>query len=267
MTQKIEVKGLSKVFEDKRKMVEVLREINFSVESGEFVSIVGPSGCGKSTLLNILAGLIEPTKGEASVHGDKAALGYIIQQDALLPWRTVLSNAMVSFEVGARKGTGRESHGKNVELARKWLSKVGLQGFEDYYPYEISGGMRKRATLVRTLVYRPEVILMDEPFTGVDAQTKIVLEDELLRLWQENRMTVLFVTHDLGEAILLADRVFLMSARPGIIKGIYEVNISRPRTFSEVQNSPEFTKIYHDIWSSLEEEVKVALSLEESTKK
>lgn len=231
-----------------------LDDVSLSVEPGEFCTIVGPSGCGKSTILNLLAGLSRQTLGDVlyeghPVQGVNTAAGYITQDDNLLPWRTLESNVELPLEL---RGVPKADRRARV---RDLLKLVGLTGFEHHYPNELSGGMRKRASIVRTLSYESSVILMDEPFGPLDAQTRVILQDELLKLWSATHRTILFVTHDLVEAIALSDRVIVMSAAPGKVKQAYEIDISRPRDVFRIHQAPRFPQIYDAIWGSLREEI------------
>lgn len=236
-------------------IVAALEKTNLEVRSGEFVTIVGPSGCGKSTLLNLISGLNAPTAGTLRyggevVKGVNRNIGYITQQDNLMPWRTLRDNVAFPLEIA---GVGRAERYARSNL---WLERVGLNGFADAYPHELSGGMRQRANIVRTLVYEPEVLLMDEPFGPLDAQTRLLLQDDLLDLWQSTRKTVIFVTHDLTEAIALADRVVLMSARPGRIVRVDTVDIPRPRDIFHIHDNDRFRYLYDQIWRELEVQVR-----------
>jgi NitT/TauT family transport system ATP-binding protein len=234
----------------------VLRDISLSVPEGRFVAIVGPSGCGKSTLLNITAGLLTPSVGRVDVFGERlsgvnAHAAYLFQQDALLPWRTVLDNVMLGLVFRHVPRATAEAE------ARRWIQRVGLAGFEDRFPHQLSGGMRKRVAIAQSWIVDPRILLMDEPFGALDVQTRQNMETELLDLWQESRKSVLFITHDLEEAIALADQVVVMSAGPAArIKGIYEVDLPRPRDVAEIRLNPEFTGLYRRIWADLRDEVK-----------
>ncbi len=229
--------------------------VTFEVHPAEFVSIVGPSGCGKSTLLNLVAGLQAPTTGQIAFHGVPQRgiarhASYLFQVDALLPWKTVRDNIALGLEFRGRPRA--EAHAR----AQEWVRRVGLSGFEDRYPYQLSGGMRKRVGLAQSLVVEPELLLMDEPFTALDVQTRVLMENELLGLWSEFRKTVLFVTHDLEEAIAMADRVVLLTAGPAArLKGEYPIDLPRPRNVAEIRFQPAFARIYERIWGDLKEEV------------
>ena len=239
-----------------------LRDVSLEVEPGQFISLVGASGCGKTTLLRIVDGLIAPSRGEIRVDGEPVTRpgpdrGFVFQQDALFPWRTVLDNVIFGLEVQGRpKREARERADVLVRL-------VGLAGFEQHFPHELSGGMRQRANLARALTIDPDVLLMDEPFAALDAQTREIMQSELLRIWRSNRKTVLFVTHQIDEAVYLADRVVVMTSRPGQIKAILDVDIPRPRDLS-VKRTPRFLELVDAIWKMIEEEVKAALSMTES---
>lgn len=249
----IEIKGLQKVFSgegDKR--VEALAKIDFTIADNEFVSIVGPSGCGKSTLMEIAGGLAEPTDGEiliddARVNGPHPAVGIVFQQESTFPWRSVLEN--VEFGLEMRRVSKKERR----ERAHELIDLVGLQGFKDRYPGDLSGGMRQRVAIARTLVMNPRVLLMDEPFGALDEQTRLILGDELLRIWSQTKATVLFITHSIEEAALLSDRVIIMSARLGRIRKVVPVGLERPRD-STVVSTPEFGHITGEIWETLREE-------------
>jgi len=253
MSNKLETHRLFKSFVRGNEELEVLHDINLSVEEGEFVSFVGASGCGKTTLLRVIHGLIPPTKGNVSVGGNvvdgpTSERGFVLQQDSLLPWRTVLRNVTFGLEVQNKEGKEAEAR------ARELLHLVGLDGFESHYPLEISGGMRQRVNLARALAVDPEVLLMDEPFAALDAQTREVMQGELLRIWEQRRKTVLFVTHQIDEAVYLSDRVIVFSARPGRVRKDLKIDLPRPRPLS-IKRSPEFLELVDAIWSLIEEEV------------
>ncbi len=233
----------------------VASDISLDVAEGTFVAIVGPSGCGKSTLLNAAAGLLFPAEGRVRVFGEPLAginthAAYLFQQDALLPWRTVLDNVMLGLAF--RRVPRRDA----AAQARQWIRRVGLGGFEYRFPHQLSGGMRKRAAVAQSWIVDPRILLMDEPFSALDVQTRQNMETELLGIWQESRKTVLFVTHDLEEAIALADRVVVLSAGPARIKGVYDVDLPRPRDVAEVRLNPGFNALYRRIWDDLRTEVK-----------
>jgi len=229
-----------------------LSNVNIEVPHGQFVSIVGPSGCGKTTLLNLVAGLFnEPHSGKVLVLGESPRLSnpniaYMFARDCLLPWRTALQNAIYGMEV-----RGIPAHEAKTK-ARAILSSVGLEGFEDALPKALSHGMRQRVALARTFALDSPLLLMDEPFGALDAQTKIVLADVLMSLWQAEKRTVLFITHDLAEAIALSDRVIVISARPGRILKDVQIDLERPRSSRSLQHSPRFHELYTELWNSLE---------------
>jgi NitT/TauT family transport system ATP-binding protein len=231
-----------------------LEGISLRVAEGEFVSIVGPSGCGKSTILNLVAGLLAPTAGEVTVFGRPVRglnrqVGYVTQDDNLLPWRTTLANVALPLEFRRLPSDHRRAR------AAALVAQVGLRGFEHHYPHELSGGMRKRASIARTLAYDPGVLLMDEPFGPLDAQTRVILQDQLLRMWEGSGRTVVFVTHDLVEAVALSDRVIVMTRAPGRFKREVVVDIPRPRDVFHIHGHPRFPLLYETIWQELREEL------------
>ncbi len=230
-------------------------DVSLTVGAGEFVSVVGPTGCGKSTLLNLGAGLLAPSTGSVNVFGAplvgiNARAGYMFQAESLMPWRTALGNVMAGLEFrGVAPAAARD-------LAQDWLRRVGLGGFGDRYPHQMSGGMRKRASLAQTLVLDPDIILMDEPFSALDIQTRQLMENELLDLWQSKKKAVLFITHDLDEAIALSDRVVVLSAGPASHPiGEFVVDLERPRDVAEVRTTPRFIALHQAIWAVLRDEV------------
>lgn len=234
---------------------KAVRPTSLDVNDGEFVAIVGPTGCGKSTLLNVAAGLLRPSQGSVSIfseplHGLNGKAGYLFQQDALMPWKTALDNVAISLEV---KGVRRK---EALQEAQEWLGKIGLARFGDRYPHQLSGGQRKRVGLAQVLVRQPKILLMDEPFGPLDAQTRQIMGALLLGLWAEDRKAVLFVTHDLEEAIALSDRVVIMSAGPEArIIGNFPVPLARPRDAAEIRLDPAFHAIHRAIWNELRAEV------------
>jgi NitT/TauT family transport system ATP-binding protein len=234
-----------------------LRDLDLAVQDGEFCAVVGPTGCGKSTMLALISGLEPPSEGEVRVRdqivrGVGRDVGYVFQVDAVFPWKSVLDNVAT----GPRF---RGAHRRDAEeRARDWIKRVGLAGFERYYPHQLSGGMRKRAALAQTLINEPRILLMDEPFSALDVQTRTLMENELLQLWSATRASVVFVTHDLEEAIALADRVVVITAGPGTVKGVYRVDLPRPRNVAEIRFQPEFSRIYQEIWNDLRDEVLVS---------
>lgn len=234
---------------------DAVAESNLEVAENEFVAIVGPTGCGKSTLLNAVAGLLVPASGTVEISGQRLQglnrkAGYLFQQDALMPWKTVLDNVAIGLEIaGTPKAQAREQ-------AREWLARVGLASFGDRYPHMLSGGQRKRVGLAQVLIRNPKYLLMDEPFGPLDAQTRVIMGDLLLDLWSQDRKAVMFVTHDLEEAIALADRVVIMSAGPRArIMAEYKIPLARPREISEIRLDDKFHEIHREIWSALKEEV------------
>jgi NitT/TauT family transport system ATP-binding protein len=234
-----------------------LEEVSFNVADGEFVSLVGPSGCGKSTCLNIIAGLTGTSAGEVWYRGEQVSgintkVGYITQDDNLFPWRTLQAN--VEFALEVRGVSKRERRQRALEQ----IESVGLRGFENHYPHQLSGGMRKRAGIVRTLVYDSPVVLMDEPFGPLDAQTRVILQDELLKLWEKSRPSVLFVTHDLVEAIAMSDRIIVFTSRPGQIKSIYDVDLPRPRDVFRIHEVPGFAELHDALWRDIRAEIEAA---------
>jgi NitT/TauT family transport system ATP-binding protein len=230
-------------------------DISLAVPSGSFLAIVGPSGCGKSTLLNVAAGLLAPAEGgirvfDAPLSGINREAAYLFQQDALLPWRSVIDNVRLGLDFrGVPAAEARER-------ARRFIARVGLTGFEDRFPHQLSGGMRKRVAIAQSWIVDPRILLMDEPFAALDVQTRQNMENELLELWQESGKTVLFITHDLEEAIALADRVVVLTASPARVKGVYDVSLPRPRDVVEIRLNPDFTALYRRIWADLRDEVK-----------
>jgi NitT/TauT family transport system ATP-binding protein len=230
-----------------------VRDVSLTVGAGEFVSVVGPTGCGKSTLLNVAAGLLVPSAGAVRVFGEPLAginrrAGYMFQSDSLMPWRSARANVAAGLQFrGASDATAQ---------ADAWLKRVGLGAFGDRYPHQLSGGMRKRVSLAQTLVLDPDIILMDEPFSALDIQTRQLMENELLALWAEKRKAVLFITHDLDEAIALSDRVVVLSAGPASHPiGEFAVDLKRPRDVAEVRTTPRFIELHQAIWAVLREEV------------
>jgi NitT/TauT family transport system ATP-binding protein len=253
--QMLSLKGISKRFLARERVIKAIEELSLDVARGEFVTIVGPSGCGKSTILNIVSGLMPPTEGTVElegrpVRGVTREVGYVTQQHNLMPWRTLIDN--VSFPLQVAGVAKSERYDRAVEL----IKMVGLTGFERSYPHELSGGMRQRANIIRTLIYAPKVMLMDEPFGPLDAQTRVLLQDQLLDIWSRTGVTIIFITHDLQEAIGLGDRVVLLSARPGRIIRIDIVAMSRPRDIFRMHDSVEFRGLYDAIWVELERQVR-----------
>ncbi|MGW7448600.1 ABC transporter ATP-binding protein [Kitasatospora sp. NPDC054795] len=261
-TPAIELTGATKRFRTPSGALHTaVRDLDLTVAQGEFIAVVGPTGCGKSTTLTLVSGLEEPTEGEVRVYGEPVRgidpkVGFVFQQDAVFPWRTVLSNVMTGPRFrGVPAAEARER-------ARDWLGRVGLAAFEDRYPHQLSGGMRKRVALAQTFVNDPAILLMDEPFSALDVQTRALMSDQLLELWAgtgsaRDAASVVFVTHDLDEAIALADRVVVMTAGPATVKEIFTVDLPRPRSVEAVRLEPRFVELYREIWASLGEEVRI----------
>ena len=258
MSPAIELRGASKRFlTPSGRVFTALRDLDVTVEAGEFCAVVGPTGCGKSTTLALISGLEPASEGEVSVFGKPVAgipdgVGYMFQADAVFPWKTVLEN--VAAGPRYHGASGRDAR----EQAREWLARVGLAGFEDRYPYQLSGGMRKRVALAQSLINSPRILLMDEPFSALAVQTRALMENELLNLWSATSASVVFVTHDLEEAISLSDRVFVITAGPGTVKSNYKVDLPRPRNVAEIRFQPRFIEIYEEIWADLKDEVLVS---------
>src|SRR5215510_7655450 len=242
---------------------EAVAPADLAVSEGELVSIVGPTGCGKSTLLNAAAGLIRPSSGRVEIFGQtlagiNAEAGYLFQQDALMPWKTAIDNVAIGLEVA---GTPRR---QALETARGLLGQVGLRSFADRYPHQLSGGQRKRVGLAQILARGPKILLMDEPFGPLDAQTRIIMGDLLLRLWQQDRKALMFVTHDLEEAIALSDRVVVMSSGPASrLIGDFAIDLPRPRNIADIRVEPRFHALHREIWNTLKVEVQRAYDLGE----
>lgn len=230
---RLEVKNLTQTFDQKNTALRVLDGLNLSVDDGQFVALLGPSGCGKSTLFNIISGLLAPDSGEIyldgkRIHGNTGDFAYMQQKDLLLPWRTVIRNVLI----------GPEIHNEPLDTAtveaHQRLAQLGLGGFENSYPMQLSGGMRQRVALVRTLLFRKEILLLDEPFGALDAMTRTVMQSILLDIWAEDRQTVLLITHDVEEALLLADKIYVLTARPAMQKAEVAVPLARPRNITDV---------------------------------
>lgn len=233
-----------------------LRNFSMTVARGEFVAIVGPTGCGKSTTLNMITGLLKPTVGSVQVMGKPVTgidsrIGFVFQADAVFPWKSVRENVAAG---PIFRGTPKT---QALALADEWIQRVGLDKFGNHYPHQLSGGMRKRVALAQTFINQPEILLMDEPFSALDMQTRTLMQDELLRLWSGSGGSVVFVTHDLEEAIALADRVFVLTARPATLKRVYEIDLPRPRIMSQVRYDQQFIELSKRIWDDLREEVQI----------
>ena len=241
--------------EDPSQSYTAVRDTTLVVAEGEFVSVVGPTGCGKSTLLNVAAGLLQPSSGTVTVFGDtlegiNSRAGYMFQAEALMPWRNTLENVTAGLEF--RDIEKAEA----ITRAREWLKRVGLSGFETRFPHQLSGGMRKRVALAQMLILNPQILLMDEPFSALDVQTRQLMENELLDLWGMDRKSVIFITHDIEEAISLSDRVVVLSAGPASHPiGDYAIDLPRPRDVAEIRLAPRFIEIHTRIWHAMKEEV------------
>lgn len=257
-TYAIELRNVTKRFlTPTGKAYTAIRDINMTVAPGEFVAVVGPTGCGKSTTLGLISGLERPSEGSVQVMGKPVQgidprIGYVFQSDAVFPWRNVLNNVATGPLFRGRPKS------EALERARDWIARVGLSGFENHYPHQLSGGMRKRVALAQTFINEPQILLMDEPFSALDVQTRTMMEDELLHMWSSISASVVFVTHDLEEAISLADRVCVLTSGPGTVKGIYTIDLPRPRNVAEIRFEPRFVQLYHEIWEDLRNEVMIS---------
>lgn len=256
MSVKIIARDATKIYPSPQGPVVALKDFNLEVQEGEFVCIVGPSGCGKSTFLRILAGLIPLTSGEVRIvpgEDSRRPLNNIVFQEyAIFPWKTVKDNVAFGLEM---RGVPRQ---ERYEIVMDWLQRVGLYKFADSYPHQLSGGMKQRVSIARAFANDPEVLLMDEPLGALDAQTRAVLQEELLRIWEADRKTVVYITHSIDEAVLMGDRVVLMTAHPGTNKATFEVALARPRTL-KTTGTPEFAELTYAIWESLRSEVMRAM--------
>ncbi|MGH8735735.1 MAG: ABC transporter ATP-binding protein [Burkholderiales bacterium] len=258
MTPALALEGITCTFaarEDRSRRYTAVKDTTLVVAPGEFVSVVGPTGCGKSTLLNVAAGLLEPSEGSVTVNGERLSginhhAGYLFQADALMPWRNALDNVVAGLEFrGLRRAQA-------LAKGNEWLKRVGLAGFDDRYPHQLSGGMRKRVALAQTLILGPQILLMDEPFSALDVQTRQLMENELLELWSADRKSVVFITHDLEEAIALSDRVIVLSAGPETHPiGEFAIDLPRPRDVSEIRLTPHFIELHGAIWHRMKSEV------------
>jgi len=261
-TPKVSVRSLCKTYQGRNHSeITVFEEINLDINPEEFVCIVGPSGCGKTTFIKIIDGLVHATSGSVYVNGSEVSepdfdRAFVFQADSLYPWRTILDNVAFGLEI---KGVDRK---ERYPRARELIKRVGLSRFESHYPHELSGGMRQRVNLARALAVDPEIILMDEPFASLDAQTREVMQQELLNVWSNSRKTVLFITHQIDEAVYLADRVVVFSARPSAIKAEIRVEIPRPRRLS-VKRSPKFLEYVGAIWNLIESDIFESVSISE----
>lgn len=256
----LEFRDLTKIYETRGGPILAVDNMSLEVRNGEFLTIVGPSGCGKSTVLNMLAGLEAPTGGSILLGGrpvdeNRMKIGYVMQNDNLYPWRTLTKNVEFPLEI---RGFPAEERSR---IAREYLRKVKLEGFEDKYPHELSGGMRQRGNVVRALTFSPDLLIMDEPFGPLDAQTRLLLQIQLLELWREEKKTVIFITHDLPEAIALGDRVMVMSARPGRVKAVHHVRIPRPRDIAHIYEHENYRKILTVLTDQLADEIQTASAI------
>ncbi|SEN15254.1 ABC transporter ATP-binding protein [Actinacidiphila rubida] len=259
---RIEISGLTKRFlTPAGEVFTALSGVSFTVEPGQFCAVVGPTGCGKSTTLSMVSGLDRPSEGSVRVGGREVdgitdGVSFMFQTDALLPWKTVLGNVLMGPVF--RRVPKRQAQAS----ARDWLRRVGLAGFEDRYPHQLSGGMRKRVAMAAALINEPRILIMDEPFGALDVQTKAIMSTELLNLWEQIRPSVIFITHDLDEAVALADRVVVMTSGPGSVKAVFDIDLPRPRgSVQEIRFQPRFIELQHQIWDTLREEVERAYAL------
>ena len=253
MARKLQISHLGKTFGE----LQPLQDINLAVERGEFIAVVGPSGCGKTTFLRIVAGLEPASSGEVAlegraVRGPGGDRGFVFQSDNLLPWRTVFANAIVGREIAGRVGPAERRRTMGL------LKLVGLEGFEHYYPRQLSGGMRQRVNLARALAIDPQILLMDEPFSSLDAQTREIMQTELMRIWEDGRKTVLFVTHQIDEAVFLADRVLVFARRPGRLRENVAIALPRPRALA-IKRTAEFVRYVDQIWRLIEDDVRASV--------
>jgi NitT/TauT family transport system ATP-binding protein len=256
---RIEITGVAKRFlTPSGDVFTAIKDVDFEVEPGQFCAVVGPTGCGKSTTLSLVSGLDKPSEGEVRVAGKPVdgiadGVSFMFQADALLPWKTVLGNVALGPSFRGVKKKAAEA------AARDWLRRVGLAGFEDRHPHQLSGGMRKRVAMAAALINEPRILLMDEPFGALDVQTKAIMQTELIGLWEQMRPSVLFITHDLEEAVALADRVVVMTSGPGTVKAVFDIDLPRPRgAIQDIRFQPEFLELHRQIWESLREEVERA---------
>jgi NitT/TauT family transport system ATP-binding protein len=258
MTPVLELKTLTKEIPSASGAPFVIfKDVSLEVREGEFLSIVGPSGCGKTTLLRVINGLMAPSSGRIFIDGKEQqgadgdlVMGFVFQGASLLPWRTSLENVLLGLE-------GKKNRATSTEIGRFYLNLVGLSGFENYYPHQLSGGMQQRVNLARALAIDPRILLMDEPFAALDAQTRIFMQLELLRIWSQTKKTVIFITHMISEAILLSDRVVVLSHRPGRVRSDFTVPLARPRNI-EIKSDPRFSELENTVWKQIEEEVKAS---------
>jgi NitT/TauT family transport system ATP-binding protein len=250
---KIKMEGLTKEFILKKNIITAFKDISLKIHEGEFWCFVGPSGCGKTTLLRVLAGLDSPTYGELVIEHENVEQplnSMVFQEHAIFPWMTVWDN--IAYGLRNRKVS------KHIikQVVEEYIEKTGLQKFTNAYPYQLSGGMKQRVSIARAFANNPEILLMDEPFASLDEQNRLLLQQELLQIWEVSRKTVVFITHSIDEAIFLADHIMLMTAHPGVIKNVFQVNLERPRNMTNIRGSKEFIELFAKIWSELKEEVK-----------
>ena len=247
----LEVKNIGKKYQNKEDEIQALKNVNFRIKEGEFVSIIGPSGCGKSTLLSIIAGLEEKTEGEIYIEGEKCngispKIGYMLQRDCLLEWRNILSNTLFGLEIKVIKTK------ENIEYVKELLKKYNLYDFKNKYPSELSGGMRQRVALIRTLAVKPKILLLDEAFSALDYQTRIMVTEDIYSILRKEKITALIVTHDISEAISMSDRVLVLSKRPGTVKDIHKIDFEiENRTPINCRQSPKFSKYFDCLWKEL----------------
>lgn len=251
MQKILEVKNLNKIYQNKEDEVIALKDINLEIYEGEFVSIIGPSGCGKSTLLSIIAGLEEKTTGEIYIENEKIdsispKIGYMLQKDCLLEWRTILSNTLFGLEIKKKKTD------ENIKYTKELLKKYNLYDFKDKYPSELSGGMRQRAALIRTLAIKPKILLLDEAFSALDYQTRIMVTNDIYAILKKENITVIMVTHDISEAISMSDRIIVLSKRPGRVKSIHKIEFETiNKTPLDTRENPKFSSYFNTLWKEL----------------
>ena len=249
----LEVKNIGKKYQNKEDEIQALKNVNFRIKEGEFVSIIGPSGCGKSTLLSIIAGLEEKTEGEIYIEGEKCngispKIGYMLQRDCLLEWRNILSNTLFGLEIKGIKNK------ENIEYVKELLKKYNLYDFRNKYPSELSGGMRQRVALIRTLAVKPKILLLDEAFSALDYQTRIMVTNDIYAILKKEKITALIVTHDISEAISMSDRILVLSNRPGTIKDIHKIDFeTKNRTPLNTRENPKFSQYFNVLWKELRE--------------
>mgnify|MGYP002645002268 CR=1 FL=1 len=245
----LEIKNLSKIYHNEKGEMLALKDISFSIKKKEFISVVGPSGCGKSTILTILANILKKSQGEIKFNIENPKIGYMLQEDSLFPWRTVLDNACLGLEIR------KEKTEKNKNKVIKLLKKYGLGEFINNYPDSLSGGLKQRVALIRTLAINPDILLLDEPFSALDYQTRLSLSDDLKRIIKSENKTAIMVTHDIGEAISMSDKIVIISNRPGVVKKIVKIELENPGTPTENRKDSNFIKYYDMIWKELDNHV------------